>query len=139
MSYLKYEEGVWTPSLEFGGGSTGITYSSRSGFYRIIGDIVFYRGIFTLTNKGSSTGNATISGLPVANSSLTASPTRSAVLVSTGFTFTANYGVLTTRCQPSSTIMLVRQLTSTSLSEAAATDTNFSNTTELLFNGFYFA
>jgi hypothetical protein len=56
----------WTPALKFGGGTTGMTYSSRSGKYAIIGDrIVVAAFAFTLSAKGSSTGNATLDDLPV--------------------------------------------------------------------------
>ena len=59
-----YEENTWTPSLEFGAATTGITYSEQSGTYTKIGRFVHVQGQFTLTNKGSATGSATISGLP---------------------------------------------------------------------------
>jgi len=59
-----YEEGVWTPAVTFGGGSTGITYSTRGGYYTKVGNIVHLTGFFLLTNKGSSTGAAKIEGLP---------------------------------------------------------------------------
>jgi hypothetical protein len=59
-----YEEGSWTPVLAFGGGSTGITYSSQQGNYTKIGNRVFISGRIGLSNKGSSTGLVTITGLP---------------------------------------------------------------------------
>jgi|LULN01.1.fsa_nt_gb hypothetical protein len=62
-----YEEGVFTPSLEFGGATTGITYSSmRGGSYVKIGRQVTVNFGFTLTSKGSASGDATIAGLPYA-------------------------------------------------------------------------
>jgi len=62
-----YEEGTWTPTLTFGGGSTGITYSSeRGGAYTRIGRLVYINLRLTLTSKGSSTGDAKITGLPFA-------------------------------------------------------------------------
>jgi hypothetical protein len=57
---------TWTPTLEFGGGTTGITYSAQNGHYSRIGNIVVLRMEITLTNKGSSTGTATITGFPLA-------------------------------------------------------------------------
>ena len=54
----------WTPVLAFGGGSTGITYSTQEGYYSRIGNIVWYSVFIVLTNKGSSTGINTITGLP---------------------------------------------------------------------------
>jgi hypothetical protein len=59
-----YEEGTWTPTLAFGGSSTGITYVTRTGRYTKIGNYVFATGFVELSNKGSSTGDATFTGLP---------------------------------------------------------------------------
>jgi hypothetical protein len=59
-----YEVGTWTPTLLFGGGTTGITYSQREGRYTKIGNMVTCFCDISLSNKGSSTGNANISGLP---------------------------------------------------------------------------
>jgi hypothetical protein len=56
-----YEEGTWTPALAFGGASVGITYGTQSGTYTKIGRTVFFSMDVDLTNKGSSTGAATIS------------------------------------------------------------------------------
>lgn len=58
-----YEEGTWTPALAFGGASVGVTYTSRSGTYTKIGRAVYLQGQFTLSNKGSSNGDATIGGI----------------------------------------------------------------------------
>jgi hypothetical protein len=63
-----YEEGTWTPTLNFAGGTTGITYAAvRSGRYTKVGRIVTVSFAIILTSKGSSTGNANISGLPFAS------------------------------------------------------------------------
>lgn len=59
-----YEEGTWTPVITFGGGSTGITYTNQVGYYVKIGRFVALTGLITLSNKGSSTGNCIITGLP---------------------------------------------------------------------------
>ena len=59
-----YEEGSWTPVLKFGGGSTGITYSARDGSYTRIGRQVTVHFMIEMTSNGSSTGTATITGLP---------------------------------------------------------------------------
>jgi hypothetical protein len=56
-----YETGSWTPVLTFGGGSTGITYTSQEGYYTRIGNTVTATGGFILSAKGSSTGSAAIS------------------------------------------------------------------------------
>ena len=59
--FRRYEEGTYTPALSFAGGSTGMTYGARSGFYTRLGDTVFVTGTVTLTAKGSSTGAAGVS------------------------------------------------------------------------------
>jgi hypothetical protein len=55
----------WTPTLAFGGSSTGITYSFNNGTYTQIGNLVFITFQLQLSSKGAQTGNATINGLPI--------------------------------------------------------------------------
>ena len=59
-----YDEGTWTPGVSFGGGTTGITYALQSGNYIKIGKSVSVWGEAELSAKGSSTGNARVTGLP---------------------------------------------------------------------------
>lgn len=51
----------FTPTIKFGGGSTGIVYSKQYGKYTKIGNIIFFNLAIGLSNKGSSTGIAVIS------------------------------------------------------------------------------
>lgn len=60
-----YEEGTWLPALNFGGNAVGMTYAATpAGRYTRIGRTVFATGSLALSAKGSSTGAATIAGLP---------------------------------------------------------------------------
>jgi len=62
-----YEEGTWTANINFGsntGSSTGATYGESTGNYVKIGNLVHVQCRISLTNKGSSTGSANITGLP---------------------------------------------------------------------------
>ena len=59
-----YEEGTWTPVFAFGGASVGQTYGAAIGSYTKIGNLVTVSAYLVLTALGSSTGNATITGLP---------------------------------------------------------------------------
>jgi hypothetical protein len=59
-----YEEGTWTPGISFGGATTGITYADRAGLYVKVGRQVTVTCLFNLSNKGSATGTAKITGLP---------------------------------------------------------------------------
>ena len=68
-----YETGTWTPSITFGGGSTGITYTTQEGFYTRIGDTVWVSAYVLLSSKGSDTGTALVNGLPFTASNSAAS------------------------------------------------------------------
>lgn len=58
---------TWTPTLAFGGSSTGITYSAMEGTYVRIGPLAIVGIFLALTNKGTSTGAATITGFPLSS------------------------------------------------------------------------
>lgn len=55
----------WTPTLNFGGATTGITYTTRQGFYSRIGKTGFFIFTIHLSSKGSAIGSAQITGLPL--------------------------------------------------------------------------
>ena len=59
-----YEEGTWTPVVRFGGASVGMTFNFQEGRYTKVGRVVHVQCYVGLTSKGSSTGNASIDGLP---------------------------------------------------------------------------
>jgi len=59
-----YEEGTWTIGLTFGGAAVGLTTGNNGGKYTKIGRQVTVTGYISLSNKGSSTGSASITGLP---------------------------------------------------------------------------
>ena len=84
-----YDESTWTPTLVFGVGSTGITYSTRAGTYTRIGRTVTIRFEILLSSKGSSTGEASITGLPFSAAALNAMP----VYLYSGFDSTYKAGI----------------------------------------------
>jgi hypothetical protein len=56
---------TWTPVLSFGGASVGVTYSTQQGeIWRTASGGFAGRYSILLSSKGSSTGNALISGIP---------------------------------------------------------------------------
>lgn len=59
-----YEEASWTAGFAFGGGTTGLTYGTRAARSVKIGQLVIAAFDVALTAKGSSTGVATVTGLP---------------------------------------------------------------------------
>jgi hypothetical protein len=60
-----YEEGTWTPTLNFGGNATGMVFHTQSGSYVKIGQVVTAQFRIELSSKGSSTGNANFGGIPL--------------------------------------------------------------------------
>lgn len=64
-----YHTSTWTPNLQINGSSTGITYTTQAGGYTQIGNVVCLWANIVLSSKGSSTGNVTISNLPVSSGS----------------------------------------------------------------------
>jgi len=66
-----YEEGTWTPTLNFDGGNAGITYTNQIGRYTKIGNQVTVYMYMSLSSKGSSTTNANVAGLPFASVNIT--------------------------------------------------------------------
>jgi hypothetical protein len=128
-----YEEGTFTPSFTFGGGSTGITYNAgrRFGRYTKIGNVVYYYIFVELTNKGSSTGGALITGLP-----FTVIGSEEYVPAST---FLADMDSITTplsiRAVTGTTTCDIYQVISSNYSQI--TNSNFTNVTGLQVSGFY--
>ena len=59
-----YEHGTWTATIQFAGANVGQTYDNQTGYYVKIGLMCFFSVDISITNKGSSTGNVRINGLP---------------------------------------------------------------------------
>jgi hypothetical protein len=55
----------WLPGIKFGATTSGITYNVQSGTYMQIGKLVHAPFLLQLTSRGSSTGAAVFTGLPV--------------------------------------------------------------------------
>jgi len=121
-----YEEGTFTPSLTFGSGSTGITYAHRNGSYIKIGRVVIVRVGMLLSNKGSSTGTAVVSGLPFTVESISYADATGCL----GFTNMSGLGggPLVAVCQNTGTGFTIWSGNSTS--RIILADTNFGNSTE---------
>ena len=125
----------WTPGLSFGSGTTGITYSIQEGIYQTLGNIVFFSGGFVLTSKGTATGTARITGLPLAASGVF---TIQQAFVSTeGVTFPAGRTV----CWAIIGLGVTTAVLNTGGSGVVAAtldDTAFINTSRINVTGFYF-
>lgn len=77
----------WTPTLKFGNAAVGLTYTDQSGYYKIQGGIIYLTGGFTINSKGSSSGTATLQGLPF--------PIRSTIPTVAGISITPLYNGMT--------------------------------------------
>ena len=117
---------AWTPGLSFGGGTTGITYSTRSGQYARIGSLFICHGTITLSNKGSSSGIARITGFP-AN---VPADTTGVVLIEGGGSGIGGNIMLDVDGAADSAVPLRTQGAS---GDANLNDTNFTNSTDLSF------
>jgi hypothetical protein len=126
-------EQSWTPALALGGGSVSLTYGTQAGSYFTVGYLVVASFALTLTAKGSSSGNATIS-LPV----------NSGGSNRIGAGFVANYSNLTSittvpwlYIPPSSATASI--LTAGSATVSNATDANIANNSVIDGIMFYFS
>ena len=122
-----YEEGTFTPSITFGGGSTGITYGSRVGLYRKVGSLVVAQVFVTLSNKGSSTGPSNVAGFPFTSTSVSNAYCAATMWASN----LTNTGMIYSYIAPSGTVVQLQQL-STAGVNANLTETNFANNTEIM-------
>lgn len=140
-----YTHTTWTPGVSFGGGTTGITYTTQSGIYIKIGQLVFCSYTIVLSNKGSSTGTARITGLPFTSlNSGSVPPSNSNYVASAVITFTVLYTDAYAQVDVNATTATLGQYGptangGTSSGLAALDDTNFANTTNLYGNIIYCA
>lgn len=129
-----YEEGTWTPTITFNGNSVGITYNTTftGATYTKIGNRVCISGYVLLTNKGSSSGDASISNLPftsqVGNTKYVA-----ATIGGSGFTFANQFWG---RIAPNNVSIDLFE-TTTGGTITAITNADFTNGAEVYFSATY--
>jgi len=127
-----YEEGTWTMGVSFGGGATGVTYGNNTGKYTKIGRQVTVTGYMNLTSKGSSTGNAEITGLPFAQTgSIQNYSAASVYMVSVTF---ANQFTIIGLAGTNLALYEITEAGTASL----INDTDFANNSEVLISYTYF-
>jgi hypothetical protein len=127
-----YEEGTWTPTLAFGGASTGITYNTQQGTYVKIGRVVTFQFRLIISSKGSATGNAAILGLPFASDNY------HPVTFGYGTNFTGLTGTVTGYMENNSANITLRQSAATGTGPIL-TDAVFTATTDMIISGSYIA
>lgn len=127
------ETGTFTPEIEFGGASTGITYTTQSGSYVRVGNAITLNIFIALSNKGSATGAATIVNVPFANGSAHAAFTTYVDNVSLSLTYTT-FG---SRIAPAQQFIRLFE-TGSLLALQNLTDASFQNDSQLFVSGTYF-
>lgn len=132
---MDVEYGTWTPVLEFGGATTGITYSRQDGIFIKHGRLVKVVGEIVLTSKGSASGNASISGLPYAECAFGSATTQACGVCATytGMTLPNSghpLGLLITGSE-------LYLLTYSTAESGNVTDAYFGGTTRLRFEASY--
>lgn len=126
---------TFTPVLAFGGGSTGITYSTQYGKYQHVGNCVTFAIFFALSSKGSSTGSATITGLPVTSSNDGGSYSFFLDILDGGAAG-STYFIATLAANASSLSLFY--VLSTAGTRTALPDANFNNNSTIKVYGSYF-
>ena len=128
-----YEEGTWTMGVSFGNAAVGVTYVLNTGVYTKIGRQVTVNGYMALSSKGSSAGNARITGLPftIANAS---NNYGAASLWLQNVSFVNQYSGIS---QVGTTNMEFFETTSLGVL-SALTDTDFANNSEVIVSLTYF-
>lgn len=121
---------TWTPVLYFGTGNTGMAGTFTGTCVRI-GNLVAVYCTFALTAKGSSTGNAKITGLPFAAAVNTPVCCR-------WQNMTSSMIVVAGLCQTNSE-MPILGTTAAAANLNSITDAAFSDTSALTFSGVYIA
>lgn len=132
-----YDEGIWIPTLQFGGATTGITYgSNRFGHYTRIGNRCFFNCYFTLTSKGTATGMPIVAGLPFTSASSTNGGVSTVTLWSSGFSTT---GSIQAYVGFSESWISFDKISTTAAAQDASivTNTDFSNTASIMISGHY--
>lgn len=126
------ESGNFTPQIQFGGESVGISYSVQNGKYTKVGTLLSYQVDITLSSKGTSVGLATLQGFPFALSS--ANNARGAVAIArvANITYPAGVTSLAFEAAGSSITGIGSGLGFTTIA-----DDNFADNSVLRMSGFY--
>jgi hypothetical protein len=128
-----YEEGTWTMGVSFGGASVGVTTLFNTGSYTKIGRQVTVNGYLALTSKGSSTGNALITGLP-----FTVGNTNSNYAAASIHFYSISFAnQMFARVNKNSTDIVLAESTEAGVF-SQITDTNFANDSEVMVLATYF-
>lgn len=134
-----YEEGTWTPSLSFGGSSSGISYAQRAGSYTRIGNVVYVTLEMTLSSNGSSSGGADISLPFTVGDSLSTTVIQggSSVAYYSGFSG-EHYGLSVTPTEGTNELRLRQRDSNTDSLNSSSDESQISDSFSCRISTFYF-
>lgn len=125
-----YQEGTFTAGVTFNNANAGIAYASNSGTYTKIGNRVFFELTINLSDKGSSTGQVRVTGLP-----------ESVALAETAVSVLGSFGGLAAGrvpmgyIQPGTTQVVLYALNAGTL--VGMVDTDLANNSFIILSGHY--
>ena len=131
-----YEEGDWTPDLQFGGAKVGITYANQYGKYVKIGRLVHVFGRVTLSSKGSSGGIARFFGLPYVTESITGTTMNIGSIWYSGFNLQGSIVQVVMRTDGNGNSFVEPKGVTTNAEDAIG-DSDFTNSTDMCFSVTY--
>jgi len=128
-----YEEGTFTATITFSGGSAGMTYTVQTGKYIKISSLVYFATDVLFSAKGTSTGIARVVGFPFVP--LNTVPSTGYVGYIDAVTFSGH-----PHCVASTVpnCFIIKQTTDAGV-VSDLTDVNFSDTSRLMLSGAYVA
>lgn len=131
-------EGVLTSfpiQLNFGGAHVGMTLTTQTGWYMKFGRMTMFQVTLQLSAKGSSTGAATLDGFPFTSTSNPVAPPFNVFAIQdyTGITLSGTMSGSFGSNSSSAGLIDVR-----TSGVVTMNDTNFSNSSFLTVNGWYF-
>jgi hypothetical protein len=130
-----YEEGTWTPVITFSGAAVGQTYSAQAGYYTKVGRVVTVSCYIAFTNKGSSTGNAVLTGLPFTNANISSNYVRCPIYINTLATPLTGNDV--SYMAPNTAVVNIAQLASQATT-TNLTHATFNNNSDFMVSFSYF-
>ena len=132
-----YYSTPFTPSIEFGGAATGLAATSY-GLATRIGRTAHVEGRILLSAKGSSTGTAKITGLPFNGEDLTVATCGLIVNYAANMaSLNSMPTLLVDDAGTEATVYHLDNAAGSGTGSTAATDANFTNTTDIRFSGTY--
>ena len=120
---------AWTPTIAFGGGSTGVTYAARTVEAVKLGDLVMVSAYILLSSKGTDTGDATIEAMPYTQGAGIA-------VASVRVNDISFADVIQGHMPPSTTQILLSEVTNAGVI-SQITDANFTDTSSIMFSMLY--